>query len=196
MTYHRIWTNPPEGPGVKRELHRIVRNQYGDIVLILDGGDLWQFTPHKADTETPIVDRVSQIGYSRFVTGPLTGQIAPIVILHLKNPKEIINGNLRIIRPAAIPAPKHSKRTTNAGRHAQKENAKKRAYIRKEDRPAVKEFFKKHARGATNQARYKQVCDWLNGTIKKKIDGTTYPPPPIVDEIIKPWVVMDVVTGK
>lgn len=84
------------------------------------------------------------------------------------------------------------KRQSAPQKRAQAKRAKERAYIKDEDKPAVREFFKKETTGSFN-ARYQKVCDWLNGKLKNRKDGTPYPPPPSVDHAIKPHVVMDIV---
>lgn len=93
---HRIWTNGTE-LSEWRELHHIGRNEYGDIVFTLEGGEQWQFTPRKGEAvELPPPERVHILGFGRDTK---TGKLTPISFLVLKEPKESFTGNLKVIKP-------------------------------------------------------------------------------------------------
>jgi hypothetical protein len=98
---HRIWTNGRE-LSEWRELHAITRNEYGDIVFELDGGELWQFTPGTGQAlDIPPPERVHILGYGRdSKTGHVTGVIC---FLALKEPRQSYTGNLKVIKKTTAP---------------------------------------------------------------------------------------------
>ena len=89
----RIWTN--YGP---RELHHTSRNDYGDILLTLDGGEVWQFTPgNPRNPVLPSVDEVESIG-GRIPFDSIANP-TKIGFIGLKNPARDLCGNFRILPP-------------------------------------------------------------------------------------------------
>lgn len=88
-----------------REIVAVAANDYGDIVLTLDGGEVWRFTPH-TPTPPPDAKRVKLAGHMRH---SVTKALAPNAIIMLRAPEEKIGGNLKI-----IPAPQPKGATTAA----------------------------------------------------------------------------------
>jgi len=80
------------------------QNDYGDILLTLDGGEIWQFTPHQIMRETPTAARVEQVGRGRDSVTKLETEIAFLI---LRNPKQTFTGNLRVL-PADTSEPSHA----------------------------------------------------------------------------------------
>lgn len=95
---HRIWTGGDRKEW--RELLAIARNDYGDILLTLDGGEVWQFTPQQKDVPTPDPARIDIVGHG---VNSKTGELTTLAFLILKDPKKDYTGNLRIV-PAPTPA--------------------------------------------------------------------------------------------
>ncbi len=113
----RIATYEPDKGHAPRELENVSRNEFGDIVLTLDGGEVWQFTPHSSTMEKRIamltVANVKNVGKSprRFQSWLYFEKEHPIM------------GDIRIIPPGAIqtatpagnkPQPKKPKTKTKA----------------------------------------------------------------------------------
>lgn len=97
---NRIWTCAKnKADNCWRELKSVVRNTFGDIVLTLDAGEIWQFTPHKP-VDAFAVSRVKQAGYMH---NRQTGEATPLACIILKEPQETIGGNLRILPRDAAP---------------------------------------------------------------------------------------------
>jgi nucleoside phosphorylase len=93
----RIWTGD-----VHRELYEIVRNEWDDILLALDGGEIWQFTPRDKNVETPYCDEVENVSIMR---DSKTGQPSFIACMILSNPRRTLFGNVRKFpAPAALAA--------------------------------------------------------------------------------------------
>lgn len=85
----RIWNSTTEE---HRELERLKRNEHKDILLHLDGGEVWQFTPESLDIGTPAIERIKLFGHCK---DSKTGERSPLAAICLENPKETIWGNLR-----------------------------------------------------------------------------------------------------
>ena len=98
----RIWTTFSAGgeyAGAWRELHEIKRNERGDFLFALDGGEVWQFTPNKPMKQTPNVAEVDLLGIGK---DSKTGKPCSIIaFMVLKNPKRDFTGNLRILPPVS-----------------------------------------------------------------------------------------------
>ncbi len=90
---HHILTIPGR---VQRELSAVIRNGYGDIMLMLDGDETWQFIPHQKDAATPDRNRIESAGW---LTNDKTHKKAPIAVIILKDPPEQIKGNMRAFPP-------------------------------------------------------------------------------------------------
>lgn len=74
MKHHRIWTEAPTKPGEYRELIAVTGNEYGDILLTLDGGEVWQFTPNKKQKNHPVKpESIGGVFYGKDPCGPLPG---------------------------------------------------------------------------------------------------------------------------
>jgi len=83
-----------------REIVSVTRNEYGDIILALDGGEVWRFTPRNPKIETPPPERIAVAGRMR---DSRTGAETSLAVVVLKDPKETIHGNLKVI-PAPVAA--------------------------------------------------------------------------------------------
>jgi len=81
-----------------RELIAIKKNGYGDIVLTLDGGEVWQYTPHQEKTPLFERERLKLCGRGVISSGPKVGQKPLYCFLILKDPEEKFTGNLKIIK--------------------------------------------------------------------------------------------------
>ena len=84
--------------GEVRDLYRITRNEHGDFLFHLDGGEVWQYTELKREKRIsePTVENIMQIG-----SGVKDGKPLPFMcFLVLKN-KEFSTGNLRKFPPKA-----------------------------------------------------------------------------------------------
>lgn len=96
-TPKRIWTtfdNGGEYAGAQRELYKLTRNEYGDFLFTLDGGEVWQFTPQGKLETPPTVENVAQVGIGQ---DSKTGKPCHIIaFLVLKN-KQSCTGNIRIL---------------------------------------------------------------------------------------------------
>lgn len=89
----RIWTN--YGP---RELHAISRNDYGDILLTLDGGEVWQFTP--GNPRNPVLPRVYEVeSIGGRVPFDSIANPTKIGFIGMKRPAGDLCGNFRILPP-------------------------------------------------------------------------------------------------
>lgn len=99
--HYRIWTSDKKEV---RELLEVGRNGYGDILLTLDSGEIWQFTPHQIMRETPTAARVEQVGRGRDSVTKLETEIAFLI---LRDPPQTFTGNLRIM-PADTREPSHA----------------------------------------------------------------------------------------
>jgi len=99
----RIWFSTTSE---HREIEKLERNQHKDILIQLDGGEVWQFTPHQKGIKTPPVSRISSLGHG---TDIKTGKMGFHAWLSLENPTEHIDGNLRKLDR------KQSKNSNNAG---------------------------------------------------------------------------------
>ena len=123
----RIWTIPTPGRpsgGTWRELQSIARNEHGDILLTLDGGDVWQFSPKDIGEKTPLMDEVKLVGFAIFAPPGTYAymqlkkpeqQITPPgnnAWDQLKLPERQIDGHLRILA-AAVGNTKPTKKTRN-----------------------------------------------------------------------------------
>lgn len=130
-----------------REIVAVAANDYGDILLTLDGGEVWRFTPH-TPTPPPDAKRVKLAGHMRH---SVTKALAPNAIIMLRAPEEKIGGNLKII-PAPSPGVKPSRS------HA--ERAKARRTVKdKGDRRKVKAYFVELERqGYTATGAYKEIA--------------------------------------
>lgn len=112
-----------------REIVAVAANDYGDILLTLDGGEVWSFTP-RTPTPPPDAARVKLAGHMRH---SVTKALTPNAIILLRAPEEKIGGNLKIV-PAPSPGVKPSRS------HA--ERAKARRTVKdKADRRKVKAYF-------------------------------------------------------
>lgn len=87
MKTKRIWTGTEW-----RELHRVGRSEQGDMLLMLDGGDVWQFTPRDPSVKTPSMGRIEHASCMR---DSKTGAETPLAVIVLEKPHEEIRGNLR-----------------------------------------------------------------------------------------------------
>ena len=85
----RIWFSTTSE---HREIEKLERNQHKDILIHLDGGEIWQFTPHQKGIKNPPVSRIKQIGNG---VETKTGKPSSLAWIILENPKENIEGNLR-----------------------------------------------------------------------------------------------------
>ena len=93
----RIWTTFERGGnhgGEYRELENVSRNERGDFVFTLDGGERWQFTPH--NSIAPTVENVKQLGIGK---DGKTGKPSMLAFLILTSGEKCV-GNLRIFPPA------------------------------------------------------------------------------------------------
>ena len=91
----RIKTGTGGGVAHWRELHKVGRNDHGDILLTLDGGEVWQFTPNDEGLTTPRLDEVDSIAVRQGSVKWL-----PILdVLWLKNPERVYGGTIRIFKP-------------------------------------------------------------------------------------------------
>ena len=93
----RIWTTFERGGnhgGEYRELENVSRNERGDFVFTLDGGERWQFTPH--NQIAPTVENVKQLGIGK---DGKTGKPSMLAFLILTSGEKCV-GNLRIFPPA------------------------------------------------------------------------------------------------
>ena len=97
----RIWFSTTSE---HREIEKLERNQHKDILIQLDGGEIWQFTPHQKGIKTPPVSRISNLGHG---TDMKTGKVSSLAWLSLENPTEHIEGNLR-----KLPVTEHSPKKT------------------------------------------------------------------------------------
>ncbi len=118
MKHHRIWTNPPDGPGTWRELHRIKRNEYGDILLTLDGGEVWQFTPRNPAIDTPNLETIYTAGWMKIAWSRIgnVGTTSSIGCITFHGGGPALKGNFRILPPASVEADATKKARRKAGR--------------------------------------------------------------------------------
>ena len=123
-TPKRIWTTFSRGGeygGENRELHTVTRNQYGDFLFTLDGGEVWQFTIHGKIEREPTAENTIHLGIGKdSKTGKPCGIVA---FLGVEGPagQKFYNGNLRVLptEPQAEPEnPKRVKRTRRGKEHA------------------------------------------------------------------------------
>ncbi|NCD22914.1 MAG: hypothetical protein EOL90_08260 [Spartobacteria bacterium] len=89
----RIWTT---GATVNewRELCSIGSNEFGDVLLTLDGGEVWQFTPHKPLENTPRIDEVTHAGIMRDSKTNIPTSLAYMI---LQEPRRELHGNIRVL---------------------------------------------------------------------------------------------------
>lgn len=90
----RIWTGTGRGGGEWRELHKVGQNDNGDILLTLDGGEVWQFTPKHGGLPAPRRDEVESICH-----GVCRSWIAQSDCLGLKDKSEYEMGTIRMFKP-------------------------------------------------------------------------------------------------
>lgn len=105
-----------------RELLKVETNAHGDIVMTLDGGEVWQYTPHQP---TPLFtkERLKICGRGVITNGMNSGKKGLYCFLHLQNPTEKLTGNLRIIPPPAQHSERLKPRESKRGEVTQKEAA-------------------------------------------------------------------------
>lgn len=93
---HRIWRCDT---CEYRELLSVTRNEYKDVVLTLDGGEVLQFTPRN-DMPTPPLERIELAGRGR---DSKTKELSEVAFIVLKNPRESFTGNIRVFTAARPP---------------------------------------------------------------------------------------------
>lgn len=115
---HRFWSFTTNE---QREILNMTTNEYGDFVFTLDGGEIWQFTPHQ-DKQIDVleIDRIEGLGRGH---DSKTGAPSPMSFLVLKNPKKTYTGNIRVLPRPPIETPPNS---------TDKPPAKRKTVIRKE----------------------------------------------------------------
>ena len=100
---HRFWSFTTNE---QREILNMTTNEYGDFVFTLDGGEIWQFTPHQ-DKQIDVleIDRIEGLGRGH---DSKTGAPSPMSFLVLKNPKKTYTGNIRVLPRPPIETPPNS----------------------------------------------------------------------------------------
>lgn len=97
---HRFWSSTTLE---HREILNLTTNEYGDFIFTLDGGEIWQFTPHHDIKIDDIeIERIHVMGRGKDCK---TGAPSIISFLTLKNPKTSYTGNIRILSQQPIPKP-------------------------------------------------------------------------------------------
>ena len=98
---HRFWSSTTKE---NREILNMTKNEYGDFVFTLDGGEVWQFTPHQK-IDVLEIERIKLMGRG---TDSKTKAPSLISFLVLKNPKESYTGNIRIFPTTPEKEPKNA----------------------------------------------------------------------------------------
>lgn len=131
-----------------RELRRISRNEHGDILLVMDGGEIWQFTPQPRlrDCPTPALEKIQSVSQSS------RGWLSTITLC---NPGGAIWGDIRILPASEEPAPR--KPSPNP-------KGRKPEYSRKEDARVFALWEKSNAAGCRSIEQFRDE----NDGIKKK----------------------------
>ena len=159
--------------GEVRDLHRITRNEQGDYLFHLDGGEVWQYTELKQESRVsePTVENVMQIG-----SGVRDGKPLPFMcFLVLKN-KEFSTGNLRKFSPKADAATKEEAESKKGGRPPRDWEADGKILQRWNDARAVagvtyEGFLKENPdifRGKATAKRVKELKRLINAASKRR----------------------------
>jgi len=119
---HRIWRCDT---CEYRELLSVTRNEYKDVVLTLDGGEVLQFTPRN-DMPTPPLERIELAGRGR---DSKTKELSEVAFIVLKNPRESFTGNIRVFTAARPPVDAVTTPTDNG-----KPKTKRRQDVTQSDR--------------------------------------------------------------
>lgn len=126
-----------------RELRRISRNEHGDILLVMDGGEIWQFTPQPRlrDCPTPALEKIQSVSQSS------RGWLSTITLC---NPGGAIWGDIRILPASEEPAPR--KPPPNP-------KGRKPEYDRKEDARVFDLWAEADAAGCPSIERFREEND-------------------------------------